>query len=105
MMLRLCVKWRPGNHALFLPSCQCSTKRKNFEHFHSFPSSDASGSKQAIAIVRLYENKPFQNAFKLIQHYIYLFKLYSISIILFLRNTLTNICSKISKIGINSWMV
>ena len=35
---------------------------------------------------RLYETKPLQNAFKRISHYIYLFKLYSISIILLLKN-------------------
>ena len=34
--------------------------RKNLEHFHD-PSRQAT---QAIAMVRLYENKPLQNAFK-----------------------------------------
>ena len=72
----------------------------NFAYFNSFPSSDASD-----CMVRLYENKPLQNAFKRIQHYIYLLKLYSISIILLLKNNLTNICSKISKIRMNLWLV
>ena len=35
----------------------------------------------------------------------YLFKLSSISIILLLKNNLPNICSKISKIRMNLWMV
>ena len=35
----------------------------------------------------------------------YLIKLYCISIIVLLKNNLTNICSKISKIGMNLWMV
>ena len=60
---------------------------------------------QAIAMVRIsdysYEIKPLQNAFKQIQHYIYFFKLYSISIIFLLKNNLTNICGKIHKIGMN----
>ena len=60
---------------------------------------------QENATVRLYENKPLHNAFKCIWHYIYLFKLYSTSIILLLKNNFTNICSKISKIGMNLWMV
>ena len=60
---------------------------------------------QAIAMVILYENKLLQYDFKQIQHYIYLFKLYSISIFLLLENNSTNICSKISKIGINLWML
>ena len=56
-------------------------------------------------MVRLYQNKPLQNLFKHILHYIYLFKLYSILIILLLKNTLTNICSKISKTGMNLRMI
>ena len=56
---------------------------------------------QAILMGGLYENKPFQNAFKRIQHYIYLFKLYGILIILLLENNSTNICRKISTIGMN----
>ena len=61
---------------------------------------------QTIAVIRLaYENKPLQNAFKRIEHYIYLFKLYSISTILLLKNNLTNICRKTIKIEINLWMV
>ena len=40
--------------------CYC-TLRKNFENFLSFPSNDVS---DPIAIVRLYENKPLENAFK-----------------------------------------
>ena len=43
-------------------------------------------SMQAITIGRLDKNKPLQNAFKRIKHYTYLFKLYSISIILLLEN-------------------
>ena len=41
----------------------------------------------AIAMVRPYENEPLQNAFKRIEHYIYLLKLYSITIILLLKIT------------------
>ena len=52
---------------------------------------------QAITMVRLNENKPFQNAFKRIKHK----KLYSISIILFPKNNLTNICCELSKIRMN----
>ena len=52
---------------------------------------------------RLDENKPLQNAFKRIYHY--LFKLYSTSIILLLKNSLANICSEISKLGMNLIMV
>ena len=40
---------------------------------------------QAIAMLRLYEKKPLQNVFKRIKHYMYLFKLYNISIILLLK--------------------
>ena len=43
--------------------------------------------------------KMFLNVFS--ASYIYLFKLFSISIVLLLKNNLTNICSKISKIGVN----
>ena len=69
--------------------------------FHQpFSSSDASG-KRLQWLARLYENKPLQNAFTRIQYYIYLFKLYRISIILLLKNNLTNICSQISNIGKN----
>ena len=84
--------------------CYC-TIRKHFEHFHSFSSGPHHQAMQSIAMVRLYENKPLQNTFKCIQHYIYLFKLYRISIIVLLKNNLPNICSKISKIGMNLWMV
>ena len=35
----------------------------------------------------------------------YLFKSYNISIILLLKINLTNICSEISKTGMNLWMV
>ena len=57
-------------------------------------------------MVRLDERKPLQNAFKRIYHCIYLFKLYSISIIIFLKNNLTNTCDEIRKIGgMNLWMV
>ena len=59
---------------------------------------------QAIAMVRLYENKHFKMLFKVFST-IYLFKLYSISIILSLKNNLTNICSKVSKIGMHLRMV
>ena len=52
---------------------------------------------QAITMVRLNENKPLQNAFKRIKHN----KLYSISIILFPKNNLTNICCELSKTGMN----
>ena len=41
--------------------CYC-TIRKNIELFHSFPS--RCQAMHAIAIVRPYENKPLQNAFK-----------------------------------------
>ena len=80
--------------------CYC-TIRKHFEHFHSFSSGPHHQAMQSIAMVRLYENKPLQNTFKCIQHYIYLFKLHRISIIVLLKNNLPNICSKISKIGMN----
>ena len=53
------------------------------------------------AMVEQYEEKPLQTAFKRIQQYIYLLKLHIISIILLLKNILTNICSKVSEIGIN----
>ena len=44
--------------------CYC-TIRENFEHFHSFSSGHLTLIKcQTIAMVRLYENKPLQNAFK-----------------------------------------
>ena len=56
---------------------------------------------QAITMGRLDEKKPLKNVFKRISHYIYLFKLYSISIILLLKNNLTTICSEVSKIGMN----
>ena len=81
--------------------CTAVTVRyAKIEHFHSFPSSDASDCNG-----RLFGNKPLQNAFKRIQHYIYLCKLYSISIILLLKNNLTNICSRTSKVGMNFWIV
>ena len=53
---------------------------------------------QAIAMVRLYENKPLQNAFKstIYTYSILTYKLCNISIILFLKNNLTNICSEIN---------
>ena len=54
----------------------------------AFSSSDASG-KRLQWLNYSYENKPLQNAFKHNQHYIYLFKLYSISIILLLKNNLS----------------
>ena len=79
--------------------CYC-TIRKYFEHFHSFSSGFLiQRCKRLRWLTRLYENKSLQNVFKRIQDYIYLFKLYSIRIILLLKNNLTNICSKISKIG------
>ena len=56
---------------------------------------------QAITMSRLDGNKSLKNAFKRIYHYIYLFKLYSIAIILLLKNNLTNICSEINKTGMN----
>ena len=40
-----------------------------------------------------------------VRYDIYLFKVYIMSIIVLLKNNLTNICSKISKIEINFWMV
>ena len=52
--------------------------------------------------IGLYENKPLQNAFKRIYT---TYILYSVLIILLLKNNLTSICSKISKIGMNLWMV
>ena len=51
------------------------------------------------------ENKPLQKAFWCIYHDLYLFKLYGISIILLLTNSLANICSEISEIWLNLWMV
>ena len=56
---------------------------------------------QKITMVKLNGNKPLQNAFTRIQHWIYLFKLYSILIILFLKNNLTGISCKIIKIGMS----
>ena len=72
--------------------CYCRI-RKNFEQ-HSIPShwSDALDAK-----------KPLQNVFKRIYHYIYLFKLCSISIILLLKN---NQHLKRKKwLELNLWMV
>ena len=51
---------------------------------------------QAITMSKLDEQKPLQNGFKRIYH-----KLHSMS----MKNNLTNICSKISKIVMNFWMV
>ena len=78
--------------------CYC-TIRNNFERFHSLLSTDASDCNYQTSY--LYESKPLQNAFESTQYYIYLFKLYSTSIILVLKNNLTSICSKISKIEMN----
>ena len=50
-------------------------------------------------------NKPVQNTFKRIEHYIYLSKLYGIVYRLFYCLKITNICSKIRTIGMNLWMV
>ena len=56
--------------------CYC-TIRKIFERFHSFSSGllIKRCKRQAILMVRLYENKPLQNVFECIKHYIYLFQL------------------------------
>ena len=90
--------------------CYC-TICKNFEYFHSVSFlliRPFHQTMQAIAMVRIsdysYEIKPLQNVFKQIRHYIYFFKLYSVSIIFLLKNNLTNICGKIHKIGMNLWM-
>ena len=56
---------------------------------------------QAIVMVRLDENK----SLKRIWHCIYLFKLYSTSIIIFLKNNITIILGEISKIEMNLRMV
>ena len=81
--------------------CYC-TIRKNVEHFHYFSLGLLiTRCKKTIAMDRLYEGKLLQSVFKRIQHYIYLFKLYSILVILLLKINLTNIFSKISKIGMN----
>ena len=79
--------------------CYCMIQN-NFEHFHSFSSFLLINwcKRQAIAMVRLYANKTIQNAFRRIYYYIYWFNFYSISSILLLKNTLTSIFSKISKI-------
>ena len=70
--------------------------RKNFEHFHSFhPGMQAIRWKQTTS-------KWFWTHLAL--HFIYLFKFYSILIILFLKNNLTNIYCKINKIVMNVWM-
>ena len=73
-------------------------RTQKFRALHFFPSRDA---KDCNAIHLK------SNHFKMLLNisYIYLFKLYSISIILLLKNNLTNICSKISKIEMNLWMV
>ena len=84
--------------------CYCRI-RKKFAPCHSLHSNDANDYNGIVWKWNLHENKPLQNSFKRIQHCIQLFKLYSISIILFLKNNLTNICCKISKIGMNIWMV
>ena len=68
--------------------CYCRVC-KNLEQQYSIPSHSSNPSNQ----IRY-------NASKRIQHYIYLFKLHSISIIPMLKNNL-NICSKINKIRIN----
>ena len=61
-------------------SLKCTTATVRYEYFHSF-------SPGLLEMARLYENKPLQNAFKRIQHYIYLCKFYSILIILLLKIT------------------
>ena len=66
---------------------------------------------QAIVMVRLYENKPLQNALLCSANvfsttYTNWNWLYSMSNILLLKNNVTNICSKTSKIiGMNLWNV
>ena len=59
-------------------SVKCTTVTVRYANISSiFIPSHRHQAMQAIAMIRLYENKPLQNAFKCIQHYIYLFKLYT----------------------------
>ena len=78
---------------------------KNSRHVIPYHSNEANDYNGIVWKWNLHENNPLQNSFKHIQHCIQLFEFYSISIILFLKNNLTNICCKISKIGMNIWMV
>ena len=64
--------------------------------FHSFPFKQC---KRLGEMGTLDKNKPLQNGSKRFQHYVYLFKLYSILITLLLKTNLTNICWKLNKIG------
>ena len=77
--------------------CYC-TIRKNFEHFHSYQALKTNHFKMLLKVFSTTKDVKEW-------HYIYLPKLYSILIILLLKNNLINICSKIIKIGKNLWMV
>ena len=74
--------------------------RKNFEHFYSFPSSDTSDYNR---MGRLDENKDL----KMFETYLALHILIQIVYRLFYcwKKNLTNICSEISKVGMNLWMI
>ena len=80
--------------------CYC-TVRKSFGHFHSSPSSDASYFNGYTIWMKT-------NHFKMLLSVFSTTYTHSdcILIIVLLKNNLTNICSKISKIGImNLWMI
>ena len=79
---------------------QDSMIRKNFQHFHSFPSSDASNYNEYTRW-----KQPTSKCFEKYLALNYLFKLHSILSILLLKNNLTNICCEINKIEKNLWMV
>ena len=76
--------------------CHC-TIRKNFQHFHSFSSGllikQQGKGLQWVGYVKTNHFKMLLNVFN--TRYTYLL----------LKNNLTNICSKISKIGMNLWMM
>ena len=65
-------------------SVKCTTTTVRYAKISSI-SIPFGQAMQAIAMLRLYEKKPLQNVFKRIKHYMYLFKLYNISIILLLK--------------------
>ena len=79
---------------MLFDDCYCRI-RKNFEHFHSFLSSSASDYN---GWTRWKETTS-----KYFETYLALHIL--IQTVLLLKNNLTNVCSEISKIGMNLWMV
>ena len=90
--------------------CYC-TIRKNFQHFHSFSSGllIKQCKRQAIAIVRLYLWKQTISkcfwTYLALHIFIQIVEYIDYSIAKKLKNNWSNICSKMSKAGINLWMV